>query len=307
MNLPSNSGTSRGMTASAARHIDHLVLPTAALDVARARLAALGFTVAPVGIHPFGTSNSCVYLADGTFLEPLAIADTAAAARATGEGNVFVARDAAFRTRHGAEGFSALVLATDDAESDHAAFGALGLSAGAPLEFARPFVDAAGRTDTARFRLAFAAPAGVEDIFAFTCQRMNAPAVARDALQRHANGVARLSEVVAIAANPAEAADFFRNIANAVPVVGANGRLNLALGNVTLSIQPPQAFAEHFACPPPRGGALRYAAIVFAMRDVPGCRAQFRASGVTFHEADGRLVVPPAPGQGTYFMFEELP
>ena len=295
------------MTALAARDIDHLVLPTAALDVARSRLVALGFTVAPTGVHPFGTSNCCVYLADNTFLEPLAVSDAAAATRAASEGNVFVARDAAFRTRDGAEGFSALVLATEDAAGDDAAYRALGLSAGAPLEFARPFVDAAGRTDTARFRLAFAAPAGVEDIFAFTCQRMNAPSVVRDALQRHANGVAGLSEVVAVAAHPAEAAGFFAKIANAKPLDSACGGLDLALGIATLSIQAPQAFAQRFACPAPAGGALRYAAIVFATRDLPGCRAHFHASGVTFHEAGGRLVVPPAPGQGAHFMFEELP
>jgi hypothetical protein len=46
--------------------LDHLVLPTGSLEVARARLAALGFVVAPTGIHPFGTENCCVFLADGT-------------------------------------------------------------------------------------------------------------------------------------------------------------------------------------------------------------------------------------------------
>ncbi|TIX38964.1 MAG: VOC family protein, partial [Mesorhizobium sp.] len=55
--------------------LDHLVLPTASLDVARARLTLLGFTVAPTGIHPFGTENCCVFLTDGTYLEPLAVAD----------------------------------------------------------------------------------------------------------------------------------------------------------------------------------------------------------------------------------------
>ncbi|RVA54992.1 VOC family protein, partial [Mesorhizobium sp. M7A.F.Ca.CA.001.08.1.1] len=55
--------------------LDHLVLPTQSLEVARARLAALGFVVAPTGIHPFGTENCCVFLADGTYLEPLSVGD----------------------------------------------------------------------------------------------------------------------------------------------------------------------------------------------------------------------------------------
>ena len=58
------------------RAIDHLVLPTDSLGVARARLSALGFTVAPDAQHPFGTGNCCVYLQDGTYLEPLAPGST---------------------------------------------------------------------------------------------------------------------------------------------------------------------------------------------------------------------------------------
>ena len=71
------------------------MLPTASLDVARARLTSLGFIVAPTGIHPFGTENCCVFFADGTYLEPLAIGDEQAAAKAIADGNVFVARDRA--------------------------------------------------------------------------------------------------------------------------------------------------------------------------------------------------------------------
>src|SRR5690606_25434611 len=97
------------------RSIDHLVLPTADLEIARARLRALGFTVAPEGLHPFGTKNACVYFADDTFIEPLAIADDALADEAMAAGNVFVARDRAFRAARGEEGFSAVVLATEDA------------------------------------------------------------------------------------------------------------------------------------------------------------------------------------------------
>jgi len=55
--------------------------------VARARLTSLGFVVAPTGIHPFGTENCCVFLADGTYLEPLAIGNEQAAIDATAAGN----------------------------------------------------------------------------------------------------------------------------------------------------------------------------------------------------------------------------
>ena len=57
------------------RPIDHLVLPVSDLGVARDRLTALGFTVAKDARHPFGTENCCVFLSDGSYLEPLGIAN----------------------------------------------------------------------------------------------------------------------------------------------------------------------------------------------------------------------------------------
>ncbi|RUW46049.1 VOC family protein, partial [Mesorhizobium sp. M8A.F.Ca.ET.021.01.1.1] len=69
-------------TTSAIHPLDHLVLPTQTVDTARIRLTALGFVVAPTGIHPFGTENCCVFLADGTYLEPLAIGSEQAATEA---------------------------------------------------------------------------------------------------------------------------------------------------------------------------------------------------------------------------------
>src|SRR5689334_10923010 len=124
--------------------LDHLVLPTASLAAARARLTSLGFIVAPTGIHPFGTENCCVFFGDGTYLEPLAVGDEQAAARAIAGGNVFVARDRLYRASLGDEGFSAVVLGTGNADADHARYVSAGLSAGEVLTFSRAFTDTAG-------------------------------------------------------------------------------------------------------------------------------------------------------------------
>ena len=51
--------------------LDHLVLPTVNIAMARERLGRLGFTVAPDARHPFGTENACVFFADKTYLEGL--------------------------------------------------------------------------------------------------------------------------------------------------------------------------------------------------------------------------------------------
>ncbi|RST87833.1 VOC family protein [Aquibium carbonis] len=278
--------------------IDHLVLPTASLDDARARLGALGFTVAPTGVHPFGTANCCVYLAYGTFLEPLAVADASACAVAAADGNVFVARDQAFRAAGREDGFSAIVLATRDAEADHATFRAAGLSAGDMLSFSRPFQDATGKTDTASFRLAFATmPETVP--YVFSCQRVNAPAVDRSALERHANGVARVVSATVVAVDPPAVSSFFAAVTG-VPAQTTKDGLRLILSNGELVLRAAAA-ADGTALQ----GAFGFSAVTFEVPELAAVHAQLEKNGVVFAAIGNAIVAPPAPGQGATFIFEE--
>lgn len=278
------------------RHaVDHLVLPTASLEVARRRLSALGFTVAPDGVHPFGTVNCCVYLADGTFLEPLALRDGPAAAAAIAAGNVFVARDHVFRAMRGEEGFSAIVLASDDADRDHAAFVEAGISGGDILTFSRQARDAAGNTGTASFRLAFAADTETADAFLFTCQRVNMPAIDRGTLERHANGVAGIREILV----DTQATSFMGLVSRATGHSGDEAGRTVALANAAVR-------AANAADPSPvfeSGGTL--AAVIFSVADIGRARRALDVGGISFIADGARLVVPAAPGQGAVFVFEE--
>lgn len=86
--------------------LDHVVLPVVNIDLARERLGKLGFTVAADARHPFGTENACVFFADKTYLEPLGIANVEESEASARQGNVFTARNQAFRFRCGEEGLS---------------------------------------------------------------------------------------------------------------------------------------------------------------------------------------------------------
>jgi len=287
-----------------ARAIDHLVLPTADLAVARARLTALGFTVAPTGVHPFGTENACVYLDDGTFLEPLAVGDRELADKAVATGNVFVARDREYREANGEEGFSALVFATEDARSDHEEFVAEGISAGDMLTFSRPVMDTEGHTDMATFKLAFAADPLAPDTFFFTCQRKNVPKIDRSALQHHGNGASGLSAVVMSASNPAEHATMLSFVCAGPAVPASAAGINIAAPNAQVLVLDSTEFNLALAVRAPTEG-LRLRAVAFRVPDLDATEALLRGNGVSCHRNGGRLVVPPAPGQGAIFAFEE--
>lgn len=288
-----------------ARPIDHLVLPVTELDVARARLSALGFTVAPDALHPFGTANACIFFADGSYLEPLAVANRRQASSAAKRGNVFTARDLAFRGAKHREGLSALVVASDDAEADHACFMRRGFSAGEPLAFSRTMTLADGTEKQAGFRLAFAADERAPDLFMFACERVASMPIDRGGLTYHANAVVGLSEIVLSADRPAEFSSLFETvlIANARPDAPA---LRFAAANARVRITPQNELTAEFAInPEPQSSGLAGRAVIFKTADLAVTEITLAANDVTFIRRGGRVLVAATPGQGVLFGFEE--
>lgn len=288
------------------RPLDHLVLPVADLDIARGRLEALGFTVAPRAEHPFGTENACVFLADGTYLEPLAVHQRETCEAEARGGNVFVARDQAFRFRRGQEGFSAVVMGTTDAQADHAAFREAGISAGDMLTFSRAFRTPDGGEGEASFGLAFAADLRAPDAFFFTCERVGVPKIDRSALERHQNGASAIRRVVAVEPNPSDFQYLLQDVTGQRDVQSHSFGIDLLCANATVSVLTPEGFRAFFGVSrAPHGRGLRLEAVVFAVSGMDRLRACLGRAGIAARKVGPRLVVDPAPGQGTIFAFEE--
>lgn len=290
--------------------VDHLVLPVKVLTLAADRLASLGFTVAPTALHPFGTQNACVFFSDGTYLEPLAIAEPDKYIASIGRGDVFTARDHAFRNHAGEEGFSALVAATEDALADHGRFVASGFSAGEVFEFSRPVKMPDGSQSEAAFRLAFAASGPAADFFLFSCERLQALPGDRVALERHANGTTGLCEIVLSYGGDVDSPRLIETVFGCAGTLSADGDVVFATGNARIRLTGKPAFGDEPVNAPVNankwsGGGLHGAGIVFSVDDLAVTEAVLTANGVSSAEADGRLVVSAAPGQGVAFAFEE--
>jgi hypothetical protein len=286
--------------------LDHLVLPVRDLETASNRLSALGFTVAPVGTHPFGTVNACVFFADGTFLEPIAIGQRETAEEAARAGNAFVARIMAYRFRVAEDGFCALVMGSDDADDDHRRFVATGHSGGDIVSFSRPFKTSAGDEDTASFKLAFAADLRAPDAFAFTCERINVPAVDRSALQRHENGVLSISEIVAVEQNPTDFQYLLQEVVAERKVEASSFGMRIVTGGAAISVITPEGFSAFFGAAielPTRG--MQFMAIVYKVAKLETVKSLLDRAAVSYQMVGQRLVVQPAVGQGAYFAFEE--
>ncbi|MEX3009065.1 VOC family protein [Hoeflea sp. TYP-13] len=288
------------------RSIDHLVLPTADLGIARERLSKLGFTVAPDAQHPFGTKNACVFFADGTYLEPLAVAQRETCEQAAIDGNVFVMRDQAFRFRRGDDGISALVMGTDNAERDHVQFVERGISAGSNLAFSRLFETPGGDSATAGFELAFAADLRAPDVFFFTCERKNPPDVDKSALERHDNGVVGIRQVVLSEQNPSDFQYLLQQVVNQREVNAHSFGVDLAAANgdiVALNAAGMEGFFGVKGGTHARG--LRLRGLVLCTTDLSGMEERLKEAELDYALVGGRLIISEAPGQGAFFAFEQ--
>lgn len=290
-----------------ARMLDHLVLPVGDLKVARQRLKTLGFTVAADALHPFGTENACVFFADKTYLEPLGIANREECEAAALAGNVFVARDQAYRFRRGHDGFSAVVLSSDDAAADHARLRKAGLSAGEMLEFSRPMTLPDGAQATGSFRLAFAADLRSPDFFFFTCQRVTPLPSDRSALETHANGVTGMSEVVLSEPNPTDFQYVLQEAVDEREVSAHSFGMDIETRNgVKISVLNQAGMSGFFdRRTPGHSRGLRGRAVVFTVADLTATEQLLTANAVSFTKKGNRLIVPEAPGQGVIFAFGE--
>lgn len=289
------------------RPIDHLVLPVSDLGLARERLTALGFTVAKDARHPFGTENCCVFLADGSYLEPLGIANREDCEEAARKGNVFVARDQAFRFRRGIEGFSGIAMASSDAWEDDQRYTHAGLSGGEVLEFSRDMLLPDGTSATGSFRLAFAADQRSPDFFFFASQRILPLPSDRKTLEAHENGVLALSEVVLSEQNPTDFQYLVQEAADEREVEALSFGMSVDTPRGRITVLNDAGLEGFYGIPPVAGAdrGLKGRAVVFKISSLSDCRRLLTERGVAFQERDDRLMVPPAPGQGVLFVFGE--
>lgn len=286
--------------------LDHVVLSVVNIDLARERLGKLGFTVAADARHPFGTENACVFFADKTYLEPLGIASAEESEASARQGNVFTARNQAFRFRCGEEGLSAVAFGSDDAGLDHQTFAGNGSSAGETLQFSRPMTMPDGSESIAGFKLAFAGDLRAPDLFLFTVERVNPLPADRGALETHANGVTGIAEVALCAPDAAAFAAFVSLAVAQSAVEKTSFGVNIAASNAKISLMTPEGLEAYFeiaGSPADRG--LRGRAILFTVADLAVTEAHLAANGVTYTRKNNRILVKPAPGQGTLFAFEE--
>jgi catechol 2,3-dioxygenase-like lactoylglutathione lyase family enzyme len=284
-----------------ARGLDHIVHAVRDLDAAAELYRGLGFTVGARNKHPWGTHNHIVQL-PGFFIELLTLAEPDKMG-SDGFSNMFAAYNRDFTAR--GEGLSMLVLESQDAQADEAAFRDAGIAASGVMRFEREGRKPDGTPVHVAFSLAFAENKNAPDSRFFTCQQHYPENFWNPAFQKHANSVSGVAGVVIVADEPERHLAFVQNFTGATATRAAGAGFSIATPRGMLDVTTPAAFLERFGVegPDARGGA-RLAALRFGANDASLLDAVPELAGLGGLYAGNATVIAGQDAMGAVLVFE---
>lgn len=287
------------------RGIDHLVLAVSELDAAAQSYEALGFTLTPRALHPWGTANRLVQL-QGSFLEVIEVAE---------QGKLFPHAERQFSfgsflndylTRR--QGLAMLVFESHDARSDRDLFAERGLPDLDPFDFERQATLPDGSKVRVAFSLAFAPPPETPEAAFFTCQQHAPEYFWKPAYQSHANGAKTVEEVVMLARHPAEVGPVLEKLQVPEAVTLSDGEVicETLRGRVRVLDAPCYLdwYGEQAAENAPE--TPHFTATRIGVEDLDKTRALLEQNNVPHHWARAGLVVPAGSVHGCCIAFAQL-
>ncbi|HYO53922.1 VOC family protein [Archangium sp.] len=284
------------------RGLDHLVLAVRDLDAAGRFYETLGFTVGARNRHPWGTENRLVQF-PGIFLELIAV----------GEGAVIAPHEPPHRFSFGAfvrdylsrrEGFAMLVLESDDAEADRAAFARAGIGDFETFFFERQAKRPDGSAVRVAFSLAFANNRLAPEVGFFVCQQHVPENFWNPAFQQHANGACRVTAVTMVAENPSAQAEFLHHFTGEQELVSTSAGITIRTPRGRLEVMTGPALAFHTGVSLPEEPA-RLVGFTVAVPSLAALAARVRAAELPHYLVGTCLVVPPEAAFGTLIVFSE--
>ena len=277
------------------RGLDHAAHAVRDLDAAAEFYRKLGFTVGARNRHPWGTHNHIVQL-PGFFIELLTLAEPDKLGD-DGFSTMFASFADEFSKRH--DGLALLILESQDAGADVAAFRAAEISAADIMRFEREGKKPDGKTVKVGFSLAFAEDKGAPDIHFSSCQQHFPENFWNPDFQEHANGAKAVAGIVLVAERPAAHLDFLLNFTGASSADEYTDGLRIELPRGAIDVVTPAAYTQQYGLAPPsiENGA-RLAALRFGVADTGAAKSCLHAAGIRL--ATGGALPAPEPGVAVF-------
>ena len=263
--------------------IDHTLIGVRDLEAARARYAALGFTLCPRGSHiGWGTANYCIMFAQD-YVELLGIVDPA---QFSNNLDAFLARR---------EGLMGLAWSTDDGAAARAALIGAGIAADEPKGLARRLELPEG-TVLPEFKLVHLPPEATPGLPSFICQHLTPELMRRPQWLDHANGALGLESVTVVVADPETAARGYEAFLGAGAVTRTDRVVAVRVGrHVVMFASEDELEQIHPGIDIGENAELPYAAVMtLAVRDLATTGAFLAGRGIP-HGRVGDALIRLAP------------
>lgn len=274
--------------------IDHCVILVRDLNIACQKMADLGFTVTPRGVHSphMGTANHCIMLRRAYF-EVLSVCEPT-------EFNELWREKLNVR-----EGLDAVPISSDDVGVARAELIVRGLDLPAEIDFSRP-VDLPEGPAEAIFRLVMIPGSLTPEITMFMIQHFTRDVVWHPKYLDHPNGAKGVLGVTAIHKRPAAVAAAYRKIfgSEAVTVTEESVRIDTGAGEILFLT--PAGYAERYPgiAPDPAARTPYLAALSIDVEDRVATSVCLRENHVSYEVLPGgTLCVAPAQACGTLLEF----
>lgn len=228
--------------------IDHLVLAGRDLDAMRAVYARLGFTLTAKAQHPFGTGNTAIQL-HGSYLELLAVTEPDRIVEPQPGHFSFSAFNRDYLRRH--EGFSMLVLGTQDAAGDISSWREAGLQTYAPFDFSRMASLPEGGEKRIGFSLAYTSTQDAPWLGHFACQHHAPEYFAQPQYMTHENTAHAICDVWISGDDALGLVDHMRIFIGGDAVQEAPGRAVFHTPRGAIVLADAEAFRTAFDVAPP--------------------------------------------------------
>lgn len=283
------------------RPIDHLVLATNDLDAAGAFYEHLGFKVGTRNRHPWGTENRIVQF-PGSFLELITVGEGAAISSPR-EG-VFSFGAFVRDYLDNLEGFAMLVLESKDAQADNADFKKSGIGGFEPFFFERKGVRPDGTPVEVSFSLAFAKNALTSDAGFFVCQQHRPENFWNIAAQQHSNGAMGVSEVMMIAENPADHAEFLSHFTGQREMQSTSAGLSVDTGRGIITVMS-EASASFRLAETLEPIPARFIGFSVTVPDLRMLETRLMDQKITFKTRKNAIIIPSNVAFGVSISFEQ--
>lgn len=275
--------------------VDHVVIAVKNLTKAASAWAALGFTIAPRGLHSaaMGTANHTIMLGPD-YLELLSVLKPTATNEDTRK--LLSKRDGIERT----------AFATDDTAGLVKAIKKQGIEPVGPLHFGRPVELPNGKTAEANFSACrWPASAAVAGMSIFACHHHTPKYVWLKHLQQHANGAARIRRIKLVSSEPRQAAQRLAALTGREAKRQSDGSYTVSSGRGRaefIFVSRALLAKRHEGLPMPDWPENAAVGLAIETGDIAAAR---RAAGALGMIKRGRLVIPPKHANGLILCFEQ--